>query len=136
MAARAKGAAMGRWLVAAAASGFVAVAAGAFAAHGLQARLGDARLAWLETGARYQMYHALALLGVALLARDRLGRSRALALAGWGFLVGSVLFSGSLYILALTGLSPLVWVTPAGGLLLLLGWAALAGHGLSRWRPL
>jgi uncharacterized membrane protein YgdD (TMEM256/DUF423 family) len=127
---------MGRWLVAAAASGLIAVAAGAFAAHGLQSRLGDARLGWLETGARYQMYHALALLGVALLARDRLGRSRALVVAGWGFLAGSVLFSGSLYVLALTGLSPLVWVTPVGGVLMLLGWAALARHGLMLWRPL
>jgi uncharacterized membrane protein YgdD (TMEM256/DUF423 family) len=136
MAARAKGAIMGRWLVAAAVSGLIAVAAGAFAAHGLQARPGDARLDWLETGSRYQMYHALALLAVALMSRDRLGRSQVLRLAGWGFLAGSVLFSGSLYLLALTGLSPLVWVTPAGGVLMLLGWAALARHGLMLWRPL
>lgn len=126
---------MGKWLVAAAASGLVAVAAGAFAAHGLRG-LGDLRLGWLETGARYQMYHALALLGVALLARERLGRSRALALAGWGFLGGSLLFSGSLYLLALTGPSPLVWVTPVGGLLMLAGWAGLAQHGFRMWRPL
>jgi uncharacterized membrane protein YgdD (TMEM256/DUF423 family) len=104
--------------------GFLAVAFGAFGAHALRARLTPADLAIFETGVRYQMYHALALLLVTIfLAR---GGSGASPLAGWGFTVGIVVFSGSLYLMVLTGERWLGAVTPLGGLAFLLGWAALA----------
>lgn len=104
-------------------SGFVAVAAGAFGAHALRARLDPALLAVFETGVRYQMYHALAVLLVAALDAHRPAPlTRA---AGWCFLGGTVIFSGSLYALALTGLRILGAVTPLGGLLFLAGWATL-----------
>lgn len=114
----------GLWLALAAASGFVSVAAGAFGAHGLEGRVGAGELAAFETGARYQMYHALALIAVAWMARS--GRApRAVAVAGWGFVVGTVLFSGSLYVLGLSASRALVWLTPLGGLGFLAGWAGL-----------
>ena len=122
---------MGRWLAAAGLSGLIAVAVGAFAAHGLAGRLDTASLGWIETGARYQMYHALALLAVALLAREPDGRARSLAVAGGSFAVGTLLFCGSLYLLALTGFRPFAWLTPLGGLTFLVGWAALAWHGFA-----
>ena len=117
------------WLALAAASGFVAVAAGAFGAHGLEGRAGAAELAAFETGARYQMYHALALVAVAWLA-GRGTAPRAVAFAGWAFVVGTVLFSGSLYVLALTASRALVWLTPIGGLGFLAGWAGLFAAAL------
>lgn len=117
------------WLVAGAISGFLAVALGAFAAHGLQSRVGPAEIAAFETGARYQMYHALALLGVAWLVTQGGGVSA--TVAGWAFIIGTILFSGSLYYLGLTGSRALVMVTPVGGLAFLAGWAALAAAGLS-----
>jgi len=113
-----------RFLVAAAVSALVAVAAGAFAAHGLKQRLGADLLAVFETGVRYHMYHALALGLVAWAAERRPGRA-ALA-AGWLFLGGTLLFSGSLYLLALTGQRWLGAVTPFGGVAFLGGWLALA----------
>jgi uncharacterized membrane protein YgdD (TMEM256/DUF423 family) len=119
-----------------AASGFVAVAAGAFGAHALKARLTPELLAVFETAARYQMYHALALIAVALgqsraiglfqLAADRPGPSVLWSWAGWLFVAGTVLFSGSLYVLALTGARWLGAITPFGGLAFLAGWALLA----------
>jgi uncharacterized membrane protein YgdD (TMEM256/DUF423 family) len=112
------------WLALAAASGFIAVAAGAFGAHGLEDRVGARELAAFETGARYQMYHALALLAVARLA-ERGMAPRAVAFAGWAFVVGTVLFSGSLYVLGLTESRALVWLTPLGGLGFLASWAGL-----------
>jgi len=102
----------------------LAVAAGAFAAHGLRERLGPEMLAVFETGARYQMYHALGLLAVGW-AIGRWPASRA-ALAGWLFVAGILVFSGSLYLLALTGPRWLGAVTPLGGLAFLAGWAVLA----------
>jgi uncharacterized membrane protein YgdD (TMEM256/DUF423 family) len=121
---------MGAWLVAAAANGFVAVAMGAFAAHGLKAILDPAALAWVETGSRYQLTHALALLAVALLVRDGKDASRrVLRLAGLAFLIGCVFFAGSLYLLALTGVAAMAWLTPLGGVALLTGWLALAWYG-------
>jgi uncharacterized membrane protein YgdD (TMEM256/DUF423 family) len=113
------------WLATAAVNGLLAVAAGAFGAHGLAA-LPERYLSAFKTGAAYQMYHALALLAVALLPA-----SRATSAAGWGFLLGVVVFSGSLYVLALTGVG--VWgaITPIGGVLLLVGWAGLALAGLA-----
>ena len=104
--------------------GFLGVALGAFGAHGLEGRLTPADLAIFETAARYQMYHALALLLVAVsLTRGGGGAS---PLAGWGFMVGIALFSGSLYLMLLTGQRWLGAVTPLGGLAFLVGWAALA----------
>src|SRR5262245_58436350 len=104
--------------------GFLAVAAGAFGAHALRARLTPGDLEIFETAARYQMYHALALLAAAW-AVGR-GPGGAAQLAGWLFLGGTVVFSGSLYLLVLTGQRWLGAVTPIGGLGLLAGWLALA----------
>ena len=105
-------------------SALVAVAAGAFGAHGLRARLSPEMLAVFETGARYQMSHALALLAAAWAATRWPGP--AAAWAGWLFVAGTVVFSGSLYALALSGQRWLGAVTPIGGLAFLAGWAALA----------
>ncbi|MGH8590797.1 MAG: DUF423 domain-containing protein [Gammaproteobacteria bacterium] len=107
----------------AAISGFVAVAAGAFGAHFLKARLAPDALQIFETGARYQMYHALALLAVACVtarAPSAFGSA-----AGWLFVAGTVVFSGSLYALALTGWRGLGAVTPFGGVALLVAWICL-----------
>ncbi len=105
-------------------SAFIAVAAGAFGAHALRARLDPGLLAVFETGARYQMYHALGLLGVAWVVTRWPGHWA--VLAGWLFLAGTVLFSGSLYALALSGIRWLGAVTPLGGLAFLAGWLCLA----------
>jgi len=105
-------------------SALVSVAAGAFGAHALRARLAPDLLAAFETGARYQMYHALALLAVAWAVGRWSGPL--LVWSGWLFLVGTVLFSGSLYALALTGARWLGAVTPLGGLCFLSGWLCLA----------
>jgi len=105
-------------------SGFVAVAAGAFGAHALRDRLSAEYLAVFETAARYQMYHALALLAVALLLSLR--PSGTLQWAGWLFVVGTTLFCGSLYALALTGTRWLGAITPLGGIAFLAGWIFLA----------
>jgi len=115
---------MNVWLLIAAINGFLAVAAGAFGAHGLQGRLDAHGLQVFETGARYQMYHALAM-GLAALAMRGAGAGAAQAAAAF-FLAGIVLFSGSLYILALSGVRGLGIVTPFGGLAFLVGWCALA----------
>jgi uncharacterized membrane protein YgdD (TMEM256/DUF423 family) len=108
-----------------AASGFIAVAAGAFGAHALKARLTPELLATFETAARYQMYHALALIAVAL-GQQRAGPSVLWSWAGWLFIAGTVLFSGSLYVLALTGVRWLGAITPLGGLAFLAGWLLMA----------
>jgi len=113
-----------------AASGFVGVAAGAFGAHGLKARLPADLLATFETGVRYQMYHALALLAVAW-AVTRWAGSSLPAAAGWLFVAGTVLFSFSLYLLALTGQRWLGAITPLGGVAFVAGWVCLA---LAAWR--
>ena len=105
-------------------SGFFAVACGAFAAHGLKARLGPEVLATFETGARYHMVHALALLAAGWACTRWPGPF--MTASGWLFLAGTVLFSGSLYLLALTGVRWLGAVTPVGGLAFLAGWLCLA----------
>ena len=113
----------------AAAAGFSGVALGAFAAHALKARLAPDMLAVVETGARYQMYHAFALVAAAWgWAR---WQRRAFVNAGILFIAGIVLFSGSLYLLALTGVRGFGAVTPLGGVALLAGWASL---GWGAWR--
>ena len=104
--------------------GFVGVGLGAFGAHALKGRLSPDMLAVFETGVRYQMYHALALLGIAALMTRSEGR--AVLVAGWSFTAGILIFSGSLYALALTGVTMLGAVTPIGGVAFLIGWAALA----------
>jgi uncharacterized membrane protein YgdD (TMEM256/DUF423 family) len=118
------------WIVLGALNAFISVAAGAFGAHVLRARLTPDLLAIFETGARYHMYHALGLLAVGLLAHVR--PSPLLAGAGWAMLVGIVLFSGSLYVLALSGVRALGAITPLGGLGFLAGWLLLAA---AAWRP-
>jgi uncharacterized membrane protein YgdD (TMEM256/DUF423 family) len=110
-------------------SAFLAVAAGAFGAHALRGRLAPEMLSVFETGARYQMYHAFALLAAGW-ACARWPGPRAVA-AGWLFGAGTVLFSGSLYALALTGIRSFGAVTPAGGICFLVGWACL---GSAAWR--
>jgi len=105
-------------------AGFLAVAFGAFGAHWLRRSLSPEMLAVFETAVRYQMYHALALLLTAA-AIGRIGDVRLLAVAGWCFTAGIVLFSGSLYALALTGVTILGAITPLGGLAFLLGWGCL-----------
>lgn len=105
-------------------SGFLAVAAGAFGAHALKARLTPDLLAIFETGARYQLIHALAL-GLVAWAASRWPVT-APVVAGWALVAGTVLFSGSLYVLALTGQRWLGAITPLGGVAFLVGWGALA----------
>ncbi len=100
---------------------FFGVAAGAFGAHALKSRLSPEYLSVFEVGVRYQMYHALALLILPTLSLPAIY----LSLAGWFLTSGIVLFSGSLYILALTSVSAWGAVTPIGGLLLLAGWASI-----------
>jgi len=116
---------MGRLFVALGAlSGFVAVAAGAFGAHALKQRLSADLLAVFQTGAQYQMFHALALLATGLLALR--APSTTLQAAGWLFVAGTLLFSGSLYALSLSGVRVLGAITPLGGLAFLGGWLLLA----------
>jgi uncharacterized membrane protein YgdD (TMEM256/DUF423 family) len=116
------------FLVAGALSGGIAVAAGAFGAHALRAKLSPELLDVWKTGAQYQLAHALALLAAGWLVARAPGG--AAAAAGWLFLVGTVLFSGSLYALALTGVRALGAVTPFGGIAFLAGWAAFAWAAL------
>ena len=105
-------------------SAFIAVAAGAFGAHALKDFFSADRLAVWETAARYQMYHALGLMIVAYLAAQKAaGPAR---IGGWLFVIGTVLFSGSLYTLVLTDIRILGAVTPFGGVAFLVGWLTLA----------
>ncbi|MFJ7108112.1 DUF423 domain-containing protein [Pseudomonas sp. NPDC098740] len=117
------------FLMLAAFFGFTGVALGAFAAHGLKNRLSAEYLAIFHTGVTYQLVHTLALLGVALLATQIPGRL--ITWAGASFAIGILLFSGSLYLLTVTGISKLGIVTPFGGLAFLVGWFCL---GLAAWR--
>jgi uncharacterized membrane protein YgdD (TMEM256/DUF423 family) len=112
-------------LVLAAALMLAAVAAGAFAAHALKARLGPDALAIWHTAVQYHAWHALGLLAIGILLLHR-PDAVALAVAGWLLVAGIALFSGSLYALALTGVRGIGAVTPIGGLALLGAWAALA----------
>jgi uncharacterized membrane protein YgdD (TMEM256/DUF423 family) len=105
-------------------SAFLAVAAGAFGAHALRVRLSPDLLGVFGTAARYQMYHALALLAVAWAITRGTGSTA--QWAGWLFVIGTVLFSGSLYGLALTGIRWLGAITPLGGVAFLAGWLCLA----------
>jgi uncharacterized membrane protein YgdD (TMEM256/DUF423 family) len=117
-------------LIIAAALGFAGVALGAFGAHALRAKVPPERLVIFETGVRYLMYHALALIGVAWLVSAP-GARTAASLAAWSFLAGVVLFSGSLFALTLTGQRRWGAVTPIGGLAFLVGWAAVLWAGVA-----
>ena len=112
------------FLTIAAIFGGLSVAAGAFASHALKDRLSERALEIFETGAKYQMYHALALLGVALLLRQE--AQTPLIVAGFAFVIGIVIFSGSLYGLSFSGIKWLGAITPLGGVAFLVGWGCLA----------
>ena len=111
------------------ASAFLAVLAGAFGAHALRARIPSDLLTVFETAARYHLYHALALFAVAWAATQ--WPTMLVRAAGWLFVAGTVVFSGSLYLLSMTGARWLGAVTPLGGLCFLAGWLALA---IAVWR--
>lgn len=100
----------------------LAVAAGAFGAHALRNRLEPRDLEIFETAARYQMYHGLALLMAAWLLDRGIGQA---GLAAWGFTLGTLVFSGSLYLMVFTGMRWLGAITPLGGVAMLVGWMAL-----------
>ncbi len=118
------------FLVIGALSGALAVMLGAFGAHALRARLSPELLDTFETGVRYQMYHALALLAIGFVI-SRSGPSTLLSAAGWLLIAGTLIFSGSLYLLAATNFKWLGEITPLGGVAFILGWLCLA-FGL--WR--
>lgn len=121
---------LNRWLTIAAVNGALAVIAGAFAAHALKSSLPADMVEVFKTGAQYELAHALALGLVAFaIPYDTTGRTK---LAGWLFLIGIILFSGSLYALALTGARLLGIITPFGGVAFIAGWLALAAAGLQR----
>ncbi|MFT4570895.1 MAG: uncharacterized membrane protein YgdD (TMEM256/DUF423 family) [Hyphomicrobiaceae bacterium] len=116
-------------LIAAGISGFLAVALGAFGAHGLEGTLaaaadGAKRMEWWQTGAHYHLIHSLAIALAGLLVPRTTGR--AATTAGWAFIVGILLFSGSLYVMTLTGIRVLGAVTPFGGASFMVGWASIA----------
>jgi uncharacterized membrane protein YgdD (TMEM256/DUF423 family) len=113
-----------RFVTLGAINALISVAAGAFGAHGLRNRMAPLLLEIFETAARYQMYHALGLIAVGWVVSQR--PSMVANAAGWCLLVGIILFCGSLYIMALTGLRWLGAITPLGGVAFLAGWALLA----------
>ncbi len=116
----------GRWLVCVCAMGGLSVAAGAFGAHALEAQLSPRALAHWETASHYALGHVAPVVAVAVVAAGEGAAARWASRAGWAFAIGVVLFSGSLGLLAVTGVSRLGMITPVGGLSLLLGWALLA----------
>jgi uncharacterized membrane protein YgdD (TMEM256/DUF423 family) len=119
------------WIVVGALSGAIAVGLGAFGAHGLAERLDTRQLEVWRTAVHYQMFHAVVLLALGLMARGAgsAQRSRALAGAGWALLAGTVGFCGSLYGLALGGPALLGPITPLGGAAFIVGWVLLAWAG-------
>lgn len=125
------------FLFIAALMGFLAVGLGAFGAHGLKNILSEQHLQVYQTAVQYQFYHTFALLAVAVILLSTISissatavnegkHSRWLRIAGWCFIVGIVVFSGSLYVLVITGMSWLGMITPLGGACFLLGWLSLA----------
>jgi uncharacterized membrane protein YgdD (TMEM256/DUF423 family) len=104
--------------------GALSVAAGAFGAHALRSQLEPRMLEVFETATRYQMYHALALFAAAWLFQQT--QSQAAQLAGWAFVAGILLFSGSLYAMIFTGVRGLGAITPLGGVAFMVGWIGLA----------
>lgn len=120
-----------KWLLIAAISGFFCVAFGAFAAHALEKTASPQALIWIDKGLKYQMFHTLAVLALGLFQIANLPqnppacRAKAFNLIGGSWALGIVLFSGSLYALALGASKLFVWTTPIGGTLFLVGWVAL-----------
>jgi uncharacterized membrane protein YgdD (TMEM256/DUF423 family) len=121
---------MGKWLVAAGLNGLMGVGFGAWAAHGALNQVGPQATEWLRTGSQFQLWHAAALVG---LAAGPVHLQRVRQWVGSCFCLGALLFSGSLYALALLPWHWLVFVTPLGGILMLLGWAILMLFGLKIW---
>lgn len=127
---------MSNWLAAAGFHGAIAVAFGAWGAHGAEAVLTPAAIDWVKTGSAYQLWHAVALLGIAALTAHH--PVRLVTISGLAFTLGALLFSGSLYALALlpstqaSGPHILVYLTPLGGALLILGWLLLFVAGLKK----
>lgn len=119
-----------QFLMISAGSGLIAVCLGAFGAHGLRGKIDANLLSAFQTGVQYQFYHTLALLFIALLA-IQLPDNKALLVAGWTFVLGIILFSGSLYGLALGGPRWLGPITPLGGLSFIVGWCCML---LATWR--
>lgn len=117
------------FIVLASISGFLAVALGAFGAHGLKNRLPEDLLAVWHTAVQYHFWHTLTLFGIGILLSQG-AQSRWLTLSGWLFAVGIVIFSGSLYTLSLSGIHWLGAITPVGGILWLLAWGCLFLHAL------
>jgi uncharacterized membrane protein YgdD (TMEM256/DUF423 family) len=117
------------FLILTALSGMLLVMLGAFGAHALEARVTPGHMVWWQKAVHYQGLHTLALFGIGLLALHY--PSRALSMAGWLFLAGILLFSGSLYIMTLTGVRGLGMITPFGGTAFIIGWLALI---LAVWR--
>ena len=122
---------MGKWLAAAGFNGLCGVGFGAWAAHGAAPLIGLEATEWVKTGAQYQLWHAAALLALLALPAPWAWLR---AWVGSCFCLGALLFSGSLYGLALVGWHWMAFVTPFGGLLMLLGWLLLLGFGLKAWR--
>ena len=120
-----------KWLFIAGLSGFLCVSIGAFAAHGLSKVLEPKELALIETGVKYQMFHTIAIfaIGILQLCREALVANKIVNLVAGAWAYGILLFSGSLYALALGAGKFLVWVTPIGGTLFLIGWLCLAYGG-------
>jgi uncharacterized membrane protein YgdD (TMEM256/DUF423 family) len=119
------------FLILGAINAFLAVALGAFGAHGLEGKVPEKYIKIWQTGVTYQMFHAVGLFVVALLV-DRLSNVGLVTMAGWLFLVGIILFSGSLYVLSVTQISVLGAITPLGGLAFLAGWL-LVGYAAIRY---
>jgi uncharacterized membrane protein YgdD (TMEM256/DUF423 family) len=111
------------WLISAAVSGFLSVALGAFGAHSLKNVLDEYGKSIYEKAVIYQMFHTLALLAVGLM--QHLSKESSFSIAGWGFLIGILLFSGTLYLLAVSGIKWLGAITPLGGIAFLVGWVSL-----------
>ena len=118
------------FLTIAAILGASSVAAGAFGTHSLRGQLSERALEIFEVGTRYQMYHALALLGVAILLNNNPQPNKSLVVSGWLFITGVLLFSGSLYALSLTNTVSLGILTPLGGAALIAGWITLAFYNV------
>jgi uncharacterized membrane protein YgdD (TMEM256/DUF423 family) len=115
------------WIALAAIAGFLAVAFGAFGAHGLKNTLSPERLGWIDTATRYALWHALAILIVAVMFQLQRGMPLwSLEIAAWSFVVGIVLFSGGLIVMALADWRGLGAIVPIGGVAFLIGWASLA----------
>ncbi|MGM9985883.1 MAG: DUF423 domain-containing protein [Bacillaceae bacterium] len=113
------------FFIAACISAFLSVAIGAFGAHGLEGKVTERMMENWQTGVHYQMFHVIGLLTVAYVSQKVTGTSMT-TWAGWMFIIGTVLFSGSLYTMALTNIKMLGAITPIGGIMFLVGWALLA----------